>query len=67
MVQPVSDGAFQGRVDLGQQAVDPVGGPGDLTGQVVIEPDNHLQICQGVRRSCRPAAACAASSGLYQR
>jgi hypothetical protein len=31
-------------VDLGQQAVKPVGDPGGLAGQVVVEPHDHLQL-----------------------
>lgn len=44
MLQPWAQDPLQGRVDLGQQAVEPVRDPGGLTGQVVVEADDHLQL-----------------------
>ncbi len=44
MLQPRPQYPFQRRVDLGQQAVQPVRDPGGLAGQVVVEPDDHLQL-----------------------
>lgn len=40
--------SFQGRVDLGEQAADPVAGRGDLPGQVVVEAGEHRQFGDGV-------------------
>ncbi len=31
-------------MDLGQQTVQPVGGPGCFAGRVVVEADDHLQL-----------------------
>jgi hypothetical protein len=39
-----ADGAFQGGVDAGEQPSDAVGQPGGLAGQVVVEPDQHVQL-----------------------
>lgn len=40
MLQPRPQHPFQGGVDLGEQAVDPVRDAGDLAGQVVIETES---------------------------
>lgn len=39
-----ADRAFQGQVDAGEQPPDPVGQPCGLAGQVVVEPDQHVQL-----------------------
>ncbi len=44
VLQPRAQDPFQGRVDLGEQAVEPVHDAGGLTGQVVVEADDHLQL-----------------------
>jgi hypothetical protein len=44
VLQPRSQDPFQRGMDLGQQAVHPVGDPGGLTGQVIIEADDHRQL-----------------------
>ncbi|MET4673905.1 hypothetical protein ABID94_006829 [Streptomyces sp. PvR018] len=44
MLQSRSQDPFQRRMDLGQQAVQPVGEAGGLAGQVVVQPDGHLQL-----------------------
>lgn len=41
--QPGSQHPLQGRVDLGEQAADPVAGLGDLPGQVQVEAGEHAQ------------------------
>ncbi|ROS32145.1 hypothetical protein EDD35_7902 [Amycolatopsis thermoflava] len=50
--RPVGDArpenAFEGGVDAGEQAADAVAQPGGFTGQVVVEPDQHLQLGQGL-------------------
>jgi hypothetical protein len=35
-------------VDAGEQAADAVGQPGGFAGEVVVEADQHLQLCQSV-------------------
>lgn len=41
-------GVLEGGVDAGEQAADPVADPGSFAGQVVVEPDQHLQLGQGL-------------------
>ncbi len=48
VLQPRSQYSFQRRVDLGQQAVQPVGDAGGFAGQVVVEADDHLQLGDGL-------------------
>ena len=43
-----SEDAFEGGVDAGEQAADAVADPGGLPGQVVVEPDQHIQLGEGV-------------------
>lgn len=44
MLQPRPQDPFQRRVDLGEQAVQPVRDAGGLAGQVVVVADDHLQL-----------------------
>jgi hypothetical protein len=60
---------FEGGVDLGEQAPDAVGDPGDLAGEVVVEADDHLQFGEGLMIDVDPAQGVwgrvwAASAGL---
>ena len=53
--QPGSDNAFQGRVDLGEQSSDAVRQPGRFGGEVLVEPDQHLQLREGFLAGVDPA------------
>lgn len=44
VVQVLANDSFQGRVDLGQEPADPVGGGGGLLGQIVIKAAQHRQL-----------------------
>ena len=44
VVQPRAKGAFEGGVDLGEQATDPVAGGGDLPGEVIVEAGQHGEL-----------------------
>jgi hypothetical protein len=59
--------AFQGRVDAGEQAADAVAQAGSLSGQVIVEPDQHPEFGQGVIADIDPGAGCAAASGRRRR
>jgi hypothetical protein len=48
MSDPGADSAFQRGVDTGEQPTDAVAEAGGPAGQVVVEPDQHLQFGQGV-------------------
>ncbi|GHE44900.1 hypothetical protein GCM10017778_30480 [Streptomyces vinaceus] len=48
MLQPRPKDPFQRRVDLGQEAGQAVRDPGRLVGQVLVEPDDHLQLGAGL-------------------
>ena len=39
-----ADGAFEGGMDLGEHAADPVRDAVDFAGQVVVEPNDHSQV-----------------------
>lgn len=41
-----ADGVFESGVDPGEQPADPIGDAGGFVGQVVVEPDQHLQLGQ---------------------
>jgi putative transposase len=43
-----AEDAFQGGLDLCEQAADAVADPGGFAGQVVVGADEHLQLGQGV-------------------
>src|SRR3712207_7942796 len=43
MRDPRADGVLKGGVDAGEQPADAVADPGGFAGQVVVEPDQHLQ------------------------
>jgi len=44
VVQVLANDSFQGRVDLGQEPADPVGGGRGLLGQIVIKTAQHRQL-----------------------
>lgn len=54
-MQPWTQVPFQRGEDLSQQATDPVRQPGRLAGQIVIEPDEHLQLGQHLFTDIDPA------------
>jgi hypothetical protein len=43
VLDPRAQHPFQGRVDLGQQATEPIGDPRCLAREVLVEADDHLQ------------------------
>lgn len=49
---------FQGRVDLCQQSPQPVADAGGLAGEVVVEPDVHLQLGDGLVSSSIDRRVC---------
>jgi len=59
--QSWSDYAFQGRVNLGEQPADSVRQAGRFTGEVVVEPDQYLQLGQ------RLLAGVDSAQGVWQR
>ena len=46
---------FQGGVDLGEQAADPVARAGGLAGEVVVEADQDVQLGEGLVAGVDPA------------
>lgn len=48
MLQARAQNAFQVRVDLGEQAAEPIADAGYLARQIVVEADEHLQLSDGL-------------------
>lgn len=55
MVQARPKRPLQRRVDGNEQSADPVGHPGRLGGQVIVESDENLQLGEGVVAGVDPS------------
>jgi hypothetical protein len=59
--------AFQRGVDLSEQAAQPVGGAGDLAGEVVVESGEHVQFGDGFVGGCQGASKMVFPAGVRPR